>query len=54
MSMIFITLFAFIVFSVVTFGYVLCAIETNPFYWILAACFDFAAITKFLEFLAMC
>lgn len=54
MSIVLTTLFVFIIFSVVTFGYVLCAIERNPVYWILAACFGFAAITKFLEFLAMC
>lgn len=48
------TLLLFIAFSTVTYGYVLCAIKRNPFYWILAACFGFAAITEFLEFLAMC
>ena len=52
--MILATLLLFIAFSVVTFGYVLCAIERNPVYWILAACFGFAAIMEFSKFLAMC
>ena len=49
-----VTLFLSIIFGVIAFGLVLCAIEDSPLYWISAVCFGFWAVVGFLKFLAMC
>lgn len=49
-----ITLFLSIILGVTTFGFILCAIEDSPLYWISVACFGFWTVVGFLKFLAMC
>ena len=47
-------LFASIMFAVVCFGLILCAIDESPIYWIPAIFIGFLAVANFLKFLAMC